>query len=126
MERKKKSDGSKLSHFTLNNDKGSQTRWAAQKYPQPRPIYNLRDLYLDRFKQKLVIVEGEKACEAYSKKRLQNALLELRCHAVLENDWKIATQYNEIILCPDNDKMVSLRCAISSALGEDLDCDINK
>ena len=130
VERKKKSDGSKT--FTLHSKQrhkgNSQTRWAAQKYPQPRPIYNLRDLYLDRFKQKLVIVEGEKACEAYSKKRL------LKCttwscgaYAVLENDWKIATQYNEIILCPDNDKNGELAMhKLARHLVKDLDCDINK
>ena len=53
--------------------------------------------------------------------------LELWCLCCFRNDWKIATQYNEIILCPDNDKNGELAMhKLARHLVKDLDCDINK
>lgn len=43
-------------------------RWIAKSMPQPRCIYNLRDISQTRTSANIVVVEGEKAAEAYKKK----------------------------------------------------------
>ena len=111
VERKKKDDGTK--YFVLHSkqrNKGNQTsRWMQQKYPAPRPIYNLPKIANNKHKLKIVICEGEKAANAYSAKSLFSCTTwSCGAYAVLENDWQPVTEYGEIILCPDNDKIGEL------------------
>ena len=107
VERKKKDDGSK--YFSLHSKKQHKSqgyhKWMEAEYPEPRPIYNLQKLGNDKHKLNLVIVEGEKAAEAYARNRLyQVTTWSCGAYAVLKNDWEPVIKYQNIYICPDNDK----------------------
>ena len=81
VERKKKDDGSKS--FALHSKKQHKSqgyhKWMEAEYPEPRPIYNLQRLYQ----------VTTWSCGAYS---------------VLKNNWEPVIKYQNIYICPDNDK----------------------
>ena len=80
------------------------TRWQSKHMASTgRTIYNLEGLSKAR-ESTVVVVEGEKAADAYIKQRL------LPCTtwsngagSVLKNDWKPLLDFQTIVLFPDND-----------------------
>lgn len=107
VERKNQEDGGKeFKLYSKQRHKGNNSqKWVGKKYPDPRPIYKLDQVSLNKAKDILVIVEGEKAANSYAQKRLLPVTTwACGAWAVLENNWEPATHYNKIILCPDNDK----------------------
>ena len=128
VERKTKEGGDK--YFTLHSKqrhKGNHSeKWMAKQYPEPRPIYNLYKLATDRTKINLVVVEGEKAANAYGALNLHKVTTwACGAYAVLQNDWNVAAQYDKVILCPDNDVNGFMAMhKLAKHLVEDLEYDI--
>ena len=68
-----------------------------------RTIYNLEGLSKAR-QPTVVVVEGEKAADAYIKQRLLPCTTwSSGCHSVLKNDWSPLLAFQTIVLFPDND-----------------------
>ena len=93
-----------ISHSKWKNKIDGSTRWQSKHMASTgRTIYNLEGLSKAR-ESTVVVVEGEKAADAYIKQRL------LPCTtwsngagSVLKNDWKPLLDFQTIVLFPDND-----------------------
>jgi hypothetical protein len=102
-------------------------RWMSRGMPEPRCIYNLRDISQTRTSANIVVVEGEKAAEAYKRKRLDCVTTWAGgAKAVLKNDWSILNAFTRITLFPDNDDeghvaMHKLAMHLHQEIGIDLD-----
>jgi hypothetical protein len=93
-------------HSKWKNAVNGQQRWMAAKAPEPRCIYNLPAITAQNKVNKVVIAEGEKAADAYAKRKLYPITTwSCGCYCVLKNDWTPLVDVQDIILFPDNDQL---------------------
>ena len=81
------------------------TKWEYKAPPAPRPLLNLKELNADK-KKAVLIVEGEKACDA-AQKLFPNTICTTwasGCKAINKTDWEPIVN-RRIVLWPDNDQV---------------------
>ena len=81
------------------------TKWEYKAPPAPRPLLNLKQLLADKTKT-VLIVEGEKACDA-AQKLFPSSICTTwasGCKAINKTDWK-PLKGRKIFLFPDNDQV---------------------
>ena len=81
------------------------SKWEYKAPPAPRPLLNLQELLADK-KKTVLIVEGEKACDA-AQKLFPSSICTTwasGCKAISKTDWK-PLQNRKIVLWPDNDQV---------------------
>ena len=81
------------------------TKWEYKAPPAPRPLLNLNKLSVNK-KSTVLIVEGEKACDAAQKlfPTLICTTWASGCKAINKTDWK-PLKGRKIVLFPDNDQV---------------------
>ena len=81
------------------------TKWEYKAPPSPRPLLNLNKLLEDK-KKTIVIVEGEKTCDAAQKlfPMLIATTWASGCKAINKTDWT-PLKGRKIVLFPDNDQV---------------------
>ena len=116
-------------HSKWKNVVNGQKKWIAKKAPEPRHIYNLEAIKAANNKvNKVVVVEGEKAARAYAKRKLYPVTTwSCGSYCVLKNDWSPLVEIQDIILCPDNDKLgVGAMHKLAMHLNEDLGIELDR
>ena len=81
------------------------TKWEYKAPPAPRPLLNLKQLNADK-KKAVLIVEGEKACDA-AQKLFPNTICTTwasGCKAINKTEWEPVVN-RRIVLWPDNDQV---------------------
>ena len=81
------------------------SKWEYKAPPAPRPLLNLKKLNADK-KKAVLIVEGEKACDA-AQKLFPNTICTTwasGCKAINKTDWEPIVN-RRIVLWPDNDQV---------------------
>ena len=81
------------------------SKWEYKAPPAPRPLLNLKELIANK-KKAVLIVEGEKACDA-AQKLFPNTICTTwasGCKAINKTDWK-PLKGRKIVLWPDNDQV---------------------
>ena len=81
------------------------TKWEYKAPPAPRPLLNLKQLLADK-KKTVLIVEGEKACDAAQKLFPMSTATTWAsgCKAINKTDWT-PLKGRKIVLFPDNDQV---------------------
>ncbi len=93
-----------ISHSKWENKIDGSTKWISKHMASTgRTIYNLEGLSKAR-QPTVVVVEGEKAADAYINQRLLPCTTwSSGAHSVLKNDWSPLLAFQTIVLFPDND-----------------------
>ena len=117
-----------LLYSKWKNAVNGQQKWIAKKAPEPRLIYNLPTITAHNKINKCVVVEGEKAADAYAKRKLYPVTTwSCGSYCVLKNDWSPLVEIQDIILCPDNDKLgVGAMHKLAMHLNEDLGIELDR
>ena len=81
-------------------------KWEYKAPPAPRPLFNLNKVLADKENKTILIVEGEKACDAAQKLFPTSICVTWAsgCKAINKTDWK-PIQNSKIVLWPDNDQV---------------------
>ena len=115
-------------HSKWKNAVNGQQKWIAKKAPEPRLIYNLPTITAHNKINKCVVVEGEKAADAYAERRLYPVTTwSCGCYCVLKNDWTPLIDIQDIILFPDNDQLgFNAMHKLAMHLHKDLDIELDR
>ena len=82
------------------------SKWEYKAPPAPRPLFNLDKVLADKENKTILVVEGEKACDAAQKLFPSSICVTWAsgCKAINKTDWK-PIENSKIVLWPDNDQV---------------------